>query len=120
MVERCMCQDDLRHVLYVGNKMNIPFTLFPAGIFVIFAWRILAKSILHMILPPTFRLLAQAFTLPHRRFYTPATDYKNVPSELGLRPIPSVIDLPEHLAMETEIDIGTKASGFGLGVKETA
>jgi len=83
------------------------------GILVIFTWRILAKSILHLILPPTFRLLAQAFTLPNRRFYTPATDYKNVPSELGLRPIPSVIDLPEHLGMEMEMDPSTKASGLG-------
>jgi hypothetical protein len=86
---------------------------------VIFTWRILAKSILHLILPPTFRLLAQAFTLPNRRFYTPATDYKNVPSELGLRPIPSVINLPEHLGMEMEMDPSTKASGLGLGVNET-
>jgi dihydrosphingosine 1-phosphate phosphatase len=86
---------------------------------VIFTWRILAKSVLHMILPPTFRLLAQAFTLPNRRFYTPATDYKNVPSELGLRPIPSVIDLPEHLRMEMEMDLGMKASGLGFSVKET-
>lgn len=89
------------------------------GILVIFTWRILAKSVLHMILPPTFRLLAQGFTLPNRRFYTPATDYKNVPSELGLRPIPSVIDLPEHLAMETEMDLDSKASGRGFGVGET-
>ena len=69
-----------------------------------------------MILPPTFRLLAQAFTLPNRRFYTPATDYKNVPSELGLRPIPSVIDLPEHLGMEQEMDIGTRSSAVGNGM----
>jgi len=87
---------------------------------VIFTWRILAKSVLHLILPPTFRLLAQGFTLPNRRFYTPATDYKNVPSELGLRPIPSVIDLPEHLEMQMEMDVGTKASGLGrLGINET-
>jgi len=72
-----------------------------------------------MVLPPTFRLLAQAFTLPNRRFYTPATDYKNVPSELGLRPIPSVIDLPEYLGMETEMDFGTRASGLGFGAGVT-
>lgn len=71
-----------------------------------------------MILPPTFRLLAQAFTLPNRRFYTPATDYKNVPSELGLRPIPSVIDLPEHLRMEQEMDIGSRSSALGNGIGE--
>jgi len=67
------------------------------GIVVIFTWRILAKSTLHMLLPPTFRLLSHAFTLPNRRFYTPATDYGSVPSELGLRPIPSVMDLSGEL-----------------------
>jgi hypothetical protein len=65
-----------------------------AGILVIFVWRILAKSLLHLVLPPLFRLLASSFDLPHRRFYTPATDYQHMPVESSLRPIPSVIDLP--------------------------
>jgi hypothetical protein len=69
----------------------------------------MAKTTLHVVLPPIFRLLAHGFTLPNRRFYTPATDYKNVPSEFSsgggvLRPIPSVIHLPEDL--EVEVDIG--------------
>ena len=72
------------------------------GISVIFAWRILAKSVLHHLLPTTFRLLARAFALPARRFYTPATEYDGavpmaspgVDGVGGLRPIPSVIDLP--------------------------
>jgi hypothetical protein len=64
------------------------------GILVIFVWRILAKSLLHLVLPPLFRLLASSFDLPHRRFYTPATDYQHMPVESSLRPIPSVIDLP--------------------------
>lgn len=64
------------------------------GVLAIFAWRIFAKFLLHRMLPPLFRFLAQAFTLPHRRYYTPATDYKNFPAEKGLRAIPSVIDLP--------------------------
>lgn len=81
------------------------------GVLVIFAWRIVAKSTLHLVLPPTFRLLAQIITLPHRRFYTPATDYKSVPSDLGLRPIPSVIDLPSMMAMEIDTDAG-RASGY--------
>lgn len=60
----------------------------------IFIWRLLAKSLLHAVLPPVFRVLALHFDLPHRRFYTPATDYGRLPVENGLRPIPSVIDLP--------------------------
>ncbi|KAG8216325.1 PAP2 superfamily-domain-containing protein [Butyriboletus roseoflavus] len=64
------------------------------GILIIFIWRLLAKSFLHAVLPPVFRALAPHFDLPHRRFYTPATDYGRLPLENGLRPIPSVIDLP--------------------------
>ncbi|KIY68373.1 hypothetical protein CYLTODRAFT_421694 [Cylindrobasidium torrendii FP15055 ss-10] len=74
------------------------------GISVIIIWRILAKSLLHITLPPMYRFLAKAFELPNRRFYTPATDYKNVPSEFangnGLRAIPSVIDLSGMLEQE--------------------
>ncbi|KAF8839582.1 acid phosphatase/Vanadium-dependent haloperoxidase [Paxillus ammoniavirescens] len=69
-----------------GAKMGI-------GILIIFVWRLLAKSVLHAVLPPVFRALAQCFKLPHRRFYTPATDYNHLPVENGLHPIPSVIDL---------------------------
>lgn len=69
---------------------------------IIFAWRIAAKFTMHAVLPPLFRGLARLFTLPNRRFYTPATDYKGpVPeSEEGtglLRSIPSVIDIPHML-----------------------
>ena len=87
---------------------SLPFLqslIIPTGILTIFAWRIIAKSLLHVILPPTFRLLSRVFRLPNRRHYTPATDYKNMPNdaqpihvteagEVTLRPIPSVIDLP--------------------------
>ncbi|KAL0579647.1 Long-chain base-1-phosphate phosphatase [Marasmius crinis-equi] len=96
------------------------------GIAIIFAWRIVAKSLLHIILPPTFRFLSHLFTLPKRRFYTPATDYKNVPSEFhfdpdhpgaglsGLRPIPSVIDLPSSVKVGVESDDGV-GSGMDVG-----
>ncbi|KAG6850309.1 hypothetical protein H0H93_015251 [Arthromyces matolae] len=84
------------------------------GILVIFVWRILAKSILHVILPPTFRGVARIFSLPNRRFYTPATDYTSVPSEFsgnGLHPIPSVIDLPSSAG------VGIEVGGIGSGVR---
>ena len=80
------------------------------GVLAIFAWRIFAKFLLHRILPPTFRFLSQLVTLPHRRFYTPATDYKNVPfspdlqgrGSGGLRAIPSVLDLPGMVELEVD------------------
>ncbi|KAF9446990.1 hypothetical protein P691DRAFT_707521 [Macrolepiota fuliginosa MF-IS2] len=84
------------------------------GIMVIFTWRLLAKSALHLILPPTFRLFSRAFQLPNRRFYTPATEYKSVPSEFAvtpqglgvLHPIPSVIDLPSKAGVGINLDEG--------------
>ena len=45
------------------------------GVLIIFVWRIAAKSVLHLILPPIFRGLSKIFELPNRRFYTPATEY---------------------------------------------
>ena len=89
-----------------------------------------------MVLPPIYRFLSQAIHLPHRRFYTPATEYKSVPSEFhlfdssttgrrgdrggtgpgafGLRPIPSVIDLPTSHGMGFEVE------GIGSGVSEVS
>jgi hypothetical protein len=90
------------------------------GVLVIFVWRIVAKSTLHLVLPPTFRLLSKAFRLPNRRFYTPATEYKNVPSEfhvgedgtIELHAIPSVIDLPSSAGVIEETGgIGSGTSG---------
>ena len=85
------------------------------GITIIFVWRLAAKYILHMTLPPLFRLLTykilprlvsinvlpQGSELPNRRFYTPATEYDGSVPEDGLRPIPSVIDLPLKLQEST-------------------
>lgn len=84
----------------------------------IFAWRIFAKFLSHRMLPPIFRFLAQLVTLPHRRYYTPATDYKNVPPEKGLRAIPSVIDLPGAVEEMDGIGASTahsKELGHGQG-----
>ncbi|KAJ7216737.1 PAP2 superfamily-domain-containing protein [Mycena haematopus] len=81
------------------------------GIIVIFAWRLVAKAALHRALPPTFRFLATLMRLPHRRFYTPATDYTSVPPVGALRAFPSVIDLPGTAGVE----IGGIGSGSGIG-----
>ncbi|KAF7338800.1 Sphingosine-1-phosphate phosphatase [Mycena sanguinolenta] len=80
------------------------------GIFVIFAWRLVAKAAMLRALPPTFRFLATLMRLPNRRFYTPATDYTSVPPVDALRPIPSVIDLPS-----AGVEVGGIGSGSGIG-----
>lgn len=81
------------------------------GILLIFTWRILAKSSLHLALPRIYRFLASIFTLPNRRFYTPATDYEDVPMERGLHPIPSVIDLPSQLQLEMDDEDVSASTG---------
>ncbi|KAF8509064.1 hypothetical protein BU17DRAFT_56370 [Hysterangium stoloniferum] len=82
------------------------------GVLTIFTWRLTAKSLLHMILPPIYRSAALLVTLPTRRFYTPATDYEHVPPERGMFPIPSVIDLPSAAGMST-----TRSSRSGLKLR---
>ncbi|KAH6887799.1 sphingosine-1-phosphate phosphatase [Coprinopsis sp. MPI-PUGE-AT-0042] len=92
------------------------------GTLTIVVWRILAKSVLHFVLPPLFRSLARVFQLPNRRFYTPATEYKNVPSDIqvaedgtiALQAIPSVIDLPSSAGVMVE------TGGIGSGVDGSA
>ena len=81
------------------------------GVLLIFTWRIFAKSSLHFALPRIYRFLANIFTLPNRRFYTPATDYEDVPIERGLHPIPSVIDLPSQLQLEMDDENVTASTG---------
>lgn len=84
------------------------------GILLIFTWRIFAKASLHFALPRIYRFLAGIFTLPNRRFYTPATDYEEVPIERGLHPIPSVIDLPSQFQLEMsdeDVSASTGRSG---------
>ena len=81
------------------------------GILIIFAWRILAKPSLQTLLPPLFRWLAWAspVRLPHRRHYTPATEYMHGPPHT-LRAVPSMIDLDLAVAELVDEDTGI-ASG---------
>ncbi|KAI0360328.1 PAP2-domain-containing protein [Trametes cingulata] len=90
------------------------------GILTIVIWRMLAKSFCHFILPPIFRFLSHLFTLPNRRFYTPATDYTSVPADKSLRPIPSVIDLPGMVEYEVDgvgVDAAAASTARGNGLR---
>lgn len=81
------------------------------GILIVFAWRILAKPSVQTLLPPLFRWLAWAspVRLPHRRHYTPATEYVNGPPHT-LRAVPSMIDLDLTVSELVDEDAGV-ASG---------
>ena len=81
------------------------------GILIIFSWRIVAKPSVQTLLPPLFRWLAWAspVRLPHRRHYTPATEYVHGPPHT-LRAVPSMIDLDLAVAELVDEDAGV-ASG---------
>ncbi|KAH9005584.1 hypothetical protein EDB86DRAFT_3098618 [Lactarius hatsudake] len=81
------------------------------GVLIIFSWRILAKPSVQTLLPPLFRWLAWAspVRLPHRRHYTPATEYVHGPPHT-LRAVPSMIDLDLAVAEVVDEDAGV-ASG---------
>lgn len=82
------------------------------GISIIFAWRMLAKPAVQTLLPPLFRWLAHAspVRLPHRRHYTPATEYSHGPPHT-LRAVPSMIDLDLTVTEIVDGDDGGFASG---------
>ena len=96
----------MRHLPCLFSSRNAEgSTLHSAGVLSIFVWRLVAKAVFHAILPPIFRFAAHLFTLPNRRFYTPATDYEHVPNEKGLHPIPSVIDLHSPVMTQTSASL---------------
>ncbi|KAF9237774.1 hypothetical protein BU15DRAFT_62970 [Melanogaster broomeanus] len=93
------------------------------GILIIFIWRLLAKAVLRVVLPPVFRVLALWFDLPRRRFYTLATDFGDVQN--GLHPISRRIDLPGLLEVsgangDEYARDGVRKRGRNEAVKSTA
>lgn len=68
------------------------------GVLVIFAWREVMKPALLKFLPRLFRIIEQyGFILP-RKFFMPASEYKDIPSRLKVDNVmPSVSDLPTLL-----------------------
>ena len=113
-----------------GSQLQSPFDFFTLlsvsllkivfGVSAVFAFRLALKPTLQRILPPTFRCLATVFTLPRRRWYTPATEYEKVPDEhvlarrrLGMgMSVPSVIDLSTTFVHDPSG--GASATSLGL------
>ncbi|KWU42431.1 hypothetical protein RHOSPDRAFT_36041 [Rhodotorula sp. JG-1b] len=82
------------------------------GISTILVWRIVAKRVCHLILPPLFRLFSPLLQLP-RRGYKPATEYDSYSPHLSLSPVPSILDLPslvEDSAVSPSTDAEAVAS----------
>lgn len=70
-----------------------------SGVLVIFAWRETMKPTMLKLLPHVFRFIeTRGFSLP-RRFFTPASEYKNIPLRLRVdNVIPNVSDLPDFIS----------------------
>ncbi|KAI1411288.1 PAP2-domain-containing protein [Hypoxylon sp. FL1857] len=115
----CPCFDD--SVAFAGVMMgleigtwrfgrsawaDIPFDLYALGwlvvilrilfgVLVIFAWREVAKPSLLRGLPHLFRLIERSGLSLPRRFFMPASEYKNIPLRLRVDNVmPNVSDLP--------------------------
>lgn len=81
---------DLHALGWVAVILRVLF-----GVFVVFIWREAAKPTLLKTLPHVFRLIETwGLSLP-RRFFMPASEYKNIPLRLKVdNVLPSVSDLP--------------------------
>ncbi|KAK3361054.1 PAP2 superfamily-domain-containing protein [Lasiosphaeria ovina] len=78
----------------LGWKFGIARVFF--GVFLIFAWREAMKPALLRLLPHLFRVIeTQGLALP-RRFFVPASEYKDVPLHMGDdNVLPNVSDIPK-------------------------
>jgi len=84
---------DLEHMGWVTAVLRVL-----VGVLVIFAWREVMKPSLLKFLPHLFRFIEKyGFILP-RKFFMPASEYKNIPARLKVDNVmPSVSDLPSLL-----------------------
>lgn len=81
---------DLQALGWLAVTLRVLF-----GVLVVFVWREVAKPTLLKTLPHLFRFIeTQGLDLP-RRFFMPASEYKNIPLRLKVDNVmPSVSDLP--------------------------
>ncbi|KAF9100424.1 hypothetical protein BGX27_000411 [Mortierella sp. AM989] len=81
------------------------------GVGTLFVWRLMAKKLLYVILPPIYKL----FSLPYRPHFIPASTYNNL-STYPIGKVPSVIDLPsmsgniETVGLQSTMDVHEKFS----------
>ncbi|KAG9245387.1 sphingosine-1-phosphate phosphohydrolase-like protein [Calycina marina] len=87
------------------------------GVLVVFAWREVMKPSLLKFLPHLFRLIENyGFILP-RKFFMPASKYKNIPARLKVDNVmPSVSDLPSlitsirHPGRNRSVSVGPQSA----------
>jgi hypothetical protein len=88
------------------------------GVVVIFAWREVMKPTLLRCLPHLFRFIARYGIVLPRKYFMPATEYKNVPAKLKVDNImPSISDLPGLLK---SIRYPTRGRSVSVGPQSAA
>ncbi|KAA8915243.1 hypothetical protein TRICI_002600 [Trichomonascus ciferrii] len=69
---------DLQHTGATGTALRLVL-----GVALIAVWRPTMKRALHRLLPPLFRSIERHGLSMPRRFFTPASEYKNVPAKIA-------------------------------------
>lgn len=89
---------------YVGPFPGLSWPIMIArivlGVLIIVAWREVMKPTLLKLLPFLFRLTERLGVSLPRRFFVPASEYKNIPNLLKLRTdnvLPTMSDLPQFV-----------------------
>ncbi|KAF9993736.1 hypothetical protein BGZ65_010703, partial [Modicella reniformis] len=89
------------------------------GVATLFVWRLMAKKVLYVLLPPFYDL----FSLPYRPHFIPASTYKTL-SKYPIGKVPSVIDLPsmvgsaEIVGLQSTMDVHEKYSQAAAAAAE--
>lgn len=84
---------DFKHMGWIRTILRII-----VGVLTIFAWREIMKPTLLKLLPHLFRIIDKAGLILPRKFFMPASEYRDIPSRVKVDNVmPSISDLPQLL-----------------------
>ncbi|KAH7177510.1 hypothetical protein DER46DRAFT_621380 [Fusarium sp. MPI-SDFR-AT-0072] len=105
---------DITHLGLAANVARIVF-----GVLVVFAWRETMKPLLLKLLPHLFRIFEQVGVNMPRRFFTPASKYKTVPTGSRIDTLfPSPSDFPRMV--ESIRNPTTRGRSVSIGPQSAA
>ncbi|KAF4339997.1 sphingoid base-phosphate phosphatase [Fusarium beomiforme] len=105
---------DITHLGLTANVARIVF-----GVLVVFAWRETMKPLLLKLLPHLFRIFEQIGVNMPRRFFTPASKYKTVPTGSRIDTLfPSPSDFPRMV--ESIRNPTTRGRSVSIGPQSAA
>lgn len=85
---------------FLGVSWSLTVTRIVLGVLLIVAWRETMKPLLLKCLPVLFRVIERLGVSLPRRFFVPASEYKNIPNLLKLRTdnvLPTMSDFPHFV-----------------------